>query len=175
MNRGIWLATVIGVGTLVATGCNSSSAVGTKGVVKLDGNPLEGAMVTFVSENGSDAYSGKTDAKGEFTLVGTDGKSGAKPGTYKVTVIKVATSNVAMSPGDAGAMNAMKDMEKGTKSAPGAPKAPLAPGGKAAGGGAGGGVHTDLPVIYATADTTPFKGIKVPADQPIVLELKTNP
>jgi hypothetical protein len=173
------LATVVGAALLAAAGC-SSSLEPVKGVVRLDGNPLEGATVTLVSESGTETYMGTTDSKGEFALTSSDGRAGAKAGTYKAVVIKSGSKGEPMAPGDP---NAMKMMEKEAKPGPpkpGGPSAPRAPG--MSGPGKGGpaappGPKTDLPTVYASAETTPFKGIKIPtADkQPIALDLKSNP
>lgn len=174
MNRRALLATVFAGVTLVATGC-SSGLVSTKGVVKLDGNPVEGATVTFVAESGNDTYVGTTDAKGEFSLYSTDRKSGAKEGTYKVIVTKSPNKGEPMKPGDPGAMTAMEKEahpDPSKSGAAGGPKVPMMAGGKK--GAVAPGVQSELPLVYANADTTPFKGIKVPSSEPIVLDLKSK-
>jgi len=99
----------IGLITILSTGCGSS-LVKTEGVVKLDGVPVEGATVTFSSEDGSKSYSGFTDSSGKFVLQSGE-KSGAAPGNYKVTVVKTpkVAGGESMKPGDP---EYLKQMEK---------------------------------------------------------------
>jgi hypothetical protein len=67
-------------------------AVSVSCTVRLNGNPLEGATVTFVPEDcmlGTvKGGSGMTDADGSATIVGEGGAPGLPPGLYKVTVTK---------------------------------------------------------------------------------------
>jgi hypothetical protein len=58
------------------------------GTVTYDGNPVDGASVTFVSDTAPMGI-GTTDSAGKFTIL-TGGKPGAPLGTYKVTVTKSA-------------------------------------------------------------------------------------
>ena len=76
------------------SGCNKSKAIKTDlvtGVVKMDGEPLVKATVTFfpVDNNGSTAV-GTTDANGKYTLQTQLGAAdaGTTPGDYVVTVSK---------------------------------------------------------------------------------------
>jgi hypothetical protein len=150
--------------------------------VTLDGSPVEGASVTFVSESGTETYSGGTDSKGEFSLFGTDQKSGVKPGTYKVVVTKTTQKGEAMapaSPGEAGGaqqkemMNAGKDPKSPPKTKTGPGGMPMMPVGPGAAGKPS-GVKTELPVIYASAETTPLK-VTIPSDsKSISIELKSK-
>jgi hypothetical protein len=64
-----------------------------EGLVTLDGQPLEGAMVTFT--NGNQIATGLTTASGKFKLLHL-GKEGCPAGTFKVTVSKIE----AMMPAD---------------------------------------------------------------------------
>lgn len=57
-----------------------------KGVVKYNGNPVQGASVSFAYEDGQLAV-GSTDASGSFTLT-TNGRPGAPLGAAKVGVNK---------------------------------------------------------------------------------------
>jgi hypothetical protein len=172
-----WSAGIL-LAALAATGCGESKA-GFKGVVTLDGAPVEGATVTFVPESGSasDTAAATTDAKGEFTLYSLDKKAGVKPGSYKVTVIKVTSKGEAMappSPGDPGKMKEvrkeMDDAGKG-KGLPGMQGGARVIGAQAAGPG---GVKTELPVIYSSAESTPIKVTVPPPNQPLVIELKSK-
>lgn len=58
------------------------------GTVNLDGRSLEGAIVSFVPEDGSDLIArGKTASAGRFYL-STENSPGAVPGRYRVVVHK---------------------------------------------------------------------------------------
>ncbi len=57
--------------------------------VTLDGKPLEGASVTFMSTEGSRVASGTTDASGNFTLKTVIGQSDGRwcrPGSHKLAL-----------------------------------------------------------------------------------------
>ncbi|WP_145079661.1 hypothetical protein [Aureliella helgolandensis] len=58
-----------------------------EGIVTLDGAPVEGAQVVFISMEGESA-SAASDSSGKFALRAFDEKPGAIPGTYKVQVSK---------------------------------------------------------------------------------------
>jgi len=58
------------------------------GVVTLDGNPLEGATVTFSSGSAAPSGFGKSDASGKFSLTTFDANDGAPAGSYQVLVTK---------------------------------------------------------------------------------------
>jgi hypothetical protein len=63
---------------------NAAAAAPVSGVVTFKGQPLEGAMVTFVGENSGEA-SGKTDELGRFEL-SANGKKRVPEGSYRVTI-----------------------------------------------------------------------------------------
>ncbi|MCI0700151.1 MAG: carboxypeptidase-like regulatory domain-containing protein [Planctomycetia bacterium] len=155
------------------------------GVVKLDGKPVAGAAVTFVSDDGKFTASAETDESGNFTLAHTTGP-GTFPGNYKVTVTKYAKVEGHI-PGAEGKIDkdyekAMKkEMEKkgGTKiptPKPGGVKGIQPPGGMMPGGAGQGGssVKSELPEIYASIEKTPF-AVKVPVEGPVQLDLKSKP
>jgi hypothetical protein len=176
MFRRRWLTVLLVAGLGTVAGCGGNEPV--KGVVKLDGTPVEGATVTFVSEDGKATFSGTTDAAGEFTLAGTDGKAGAKPGTYKVMVTKMSANAEPMAPPNPGDMKEAKaEMMEGAKEAAkpkaGGPRRPMGPGGMMGGGMISPGVRTELPVVYASTETTPIK-VTVPSGQPIAIDLKSK-
>lgn len=170
---------------LFGSGC--SDLIDVKGIVTLDGVPVEGAVVMFVAENGTDSYSGLTDSNGEFSLVATGDKKGAKAGNYKVLVTKTSQKREAMAPptpgGGKGSMNdtakEMMNASKGGKSAvkSGGGMAPRAPGGGMmvpGGGTKPTGIKTELPVIYASLESTPITA-KIPLESsPIKIELKSK-
>ncbi len=58
------------------------------GTVKLNGKPIDGAMVTFQMENGKENAIGTTDKNGEFSLSMFRPGDGAVPGKYKVSIKK---------------------------------------------------------------------------------------
>jgi hypothetical protein len=72
-------------------GCGSSDLPKTykvTGTVKLNGAPVEGAIVTFLSSEKKKDAVGSTNAKGEFKLSTFGPGDGALPGSYKVTISK---------------------------------------------------------------------------------------
>ncbi len=84
------------LGLLFLGGCGGDGRpqiVQVTGSVKVDGQPIEGAMVSFVPITDSkDAYkrpsAGVTDASGSFTLGTYDKADGVPPGKYKVGIQK---------------------------------------------------------------------------------------
>lgn len=76
---------------VMLVGCDSSSGpktVNASGVVLLDGNPVDGAQVTFIDDAGQITAVATTDAAGKFSLMHNGEKKGAVPGSYKVQVSK---------------------------------------------------------------------------------------
>jgi hypothetical protein len=62
------------------------ATVPAEGIVKVDGSPVEGATVTFISETTS------YHATGKFSLNAFTEKKGAVPGKYKVEINKTVIS-----------------------------------------------------------------------------------
>lgn len=58
------------------------------GKVTLDGTPVTNGLVTFVPVGGGRPATGKTDANGQYTLMGVDGK-GALLGQHRVSITTV--------------------------------------------------------------------------------------
>jgi len=173
------VAAAVFAATAALVGCGSGAAE-VKGVVTLNGQPVEGATVVFASDDGANIATGFTDASGNFTLTMAN-VNGVLPGNYTATVTKAGQLN-AMGPavgggggesGDnAGKMGKdyVKTMIKNAKessASSGPPKGPPMPGSQTGGSG----VKTMLPKEYASPTTTPFKNIKVPTDGPVKLEL----
>lgn len=86
------LAVLCGVITNLGVGGCSSSTSGSghetgnvSGVVKLDGQPLEGAKVGFHPDQGPSAY-GKTDASGKYEIQLSSEQSGAMLGKNTVRI-----------------------------------------------------------------------------------------
>jgi hypothetical protein len=77
-----------------AGGCGSGGPelVPLTGTVTLDGNPVEGASVTFMPQSSGQPATGTTDAAGKFTLKTHPHGEGVMPGKHKVTVQKMETT-----------------------------------------------------------------------------------
>lgn len=76
---------------LVTTGCSKDQGprtVPAEGVVTLDGQPVEGAAVVFVSDGGNYSAMGMSDAEGKFSLDAFEYKTGAIPGKYFAIVTR---------------------------------------------------------------------------------------
>jgi len=92
----VFILLVLGVPSL---GCqrrsrgNIPQTAPVSGIVLLDGQPVEGAMVVFVPTQspGYGAYA-MTDSSGRFQLKSSEEVSGAVPGNYLVQVTKLVTS-----------------------------------------------------------------------------------
>ena len=82
-------AAVAAVLALVSGGCSGGSKV--QGTVKYKGQPVDGATVSLVADDGNIVASGQTDASGKFTLQTAQGKDTIPAGTYKATVTKMET------------------------------------------------------------------------------------
>jgi hypothetical protein len=90
MCRGHWSwALLFAAVALAVAGCGGDGKVSVSGVVTLDGQPVEGAVVTFipVEKNQGQFAHGTTDKDGAFQLSTTKPNDGAFPGEYKVTVV----------------------------------------------------------------------------------------
>jgi hypothetical protein len=83
MQRRTFLA---GCGGLLLAGCRPAYDLGAvSGVVKLDGDPLPRATVTFAREQGRMSV-GVTDDTGRYTLRYAPGADGAEPGRHRVAI-----------------------------------------------------------------------------------------
>ena len=168
------------VSTLTIVGC-SSKPVSVNGVVKMDGAPVEGATVTFITADGKLSASGQTAADGSFSL-STGGQSGAFPGDYKVVVVKApkVTGGENMTPDSADYMKQMKkehaEQVKGQGPVAGGDMMKMKMGKGVMPGGTVGGpaapVKTELPAVYASPATTPLTAKVPPDSQPIQIDLK---
>ncbi len=85
------------VGVIGSTGCQKDLGYRkTTGTVTMDGQPVEGATVTFYSASttGAGGGSARTDANGAFDATASDAPKaglGLMPGEYTVTVVKSET------------------------------------------------------------------------------------
>lgn len=95
---------VAGLVLLVAYGCGGETGPETHpvtGTVTLDGEPVEGATVSFSpAEGGVRAAVGETDATGRYTLTTMRSGDGAMAGSFNVRVFKyeVEEGTVATGP-----------------------------------------------------------------------------
>jgi hypothetical protein len=94
MSRSIWLC-LLCLALAAVAGCPSGGTgvdtVAVTGTVTLDGNPVEGANVTFAPKaKDGRAAAGVTDASGHFKLTTVAGGDGALPGSYGVSITKAA-------------------------------------------------------------------------------------
>lgn len=84
---------LIPVAATICIGCGGNPGleglVDVSGSVTYQGNPVEGATVSFNPTSGARAASGRTDANGRFDLTSLNPGDGAIPGNYKVSISKV--------------------------------------------------------------------------------------
>jgi len=108
--RRLWIVTM-----LAAYGCGSGNRpVPVEGTVHLDGQPLAGAMVTFMPLNaGAREAHGYTTETGSFKLSTFRPDDGAIPGEYKVLVSYTAPA--AELPAGSTQDEAMRALEKSAK------------------------------------------------------------
>jgi hypothetical protein len=81
-------------GLLVTVGCGGSGLVSVKGKVTYEDKPVTSGTVNFISEDGS-AY-GELKPDGSYELMTNEPGDGARPGTYKVTVIAMQDQGSAL-------------------------------------------------------------------------------
>jgi Protein of unknown function (DUF1416) len=141
---------VAGFLVLLGAGCSGNSKV--QGTVKYKGQPVEGATVSLVTDDGTIVASGQSDATGTFKLMTPQGKDSIPPGTYKATVTKLDTPKGMdpdqMKPDESGKINPdMIKMMKGMRYAKSA-----------------------LPEKYRTKESTTLK-VTIPSKDPINLDL----
>ena len=137
---------------LVSGGCSGNSKV--EGTVSYKGQPVDGATVSLVADDGNIVASGMTDASGKFTLQTPQGKDVIPAGTYKATVTKMDTPKGfnpdQMKIEEGGKIDPnMAKMMKGMTFSP--PK-------------------SVLPEKFRAKESTPLK-VTVPAKEPINLNL----
>jgi hypothetical protein len=88
-------ASTIAIFMLTLSGCGGDDGlprtVNASGIVTLDGEPIEGASVVFAEASGTNFAQGLSDENGRFSLDAFESKTGAVPGSYKVTVSKTVT------------------------------------------------------------------------------------
>lgn len=88
MNRTLAISACFGL--CVFVGCGEEKGpktVPAEGTITLDGKPLEGAAIAFVTISGESAQA-ISDAEGKFSLNAFEYKTGAQPGTYMTVITK---------------------------------------------------------------------------------------
>ena len=87
---------------LTLAGCGGDGrrldTVPVSGVVRVNGQAMEGAVVTFSPQGDGHAASGTTDASGKYTLTTEISGDGAVPGSYQVMVTKFEQPNAPTAP-----------------------------------------------------------------------------
>ena len=146
-----WTMAVL-LSILPMTGCGGPfKPVYLEGLVTLDGEPLAGATVTFLPEDGDGhPASGFTDQEGVFKLTTFKKNDGALPGEYCIVVTKIQSIE-APPEANSGEADAVLKHYKSLKSQ---------------------GRRTLLPPIYAQAATTPFHCAVPPPDKQVILALQ---
>ncbi len=110
-NRLQFHALSVGLLLLTACGCgrgNYPEVATVTGTVTLDGKPLEDAEITFAPKDGR-ASSGRTDAKGQYSLSYTKNIRGAVLGEHRVMIRKVIEDYSKASSRAAAAMDAKQN------------------------------------------------------------------
>ncbi len=87
-------------GLLISSGCGPDlshlpATVTAEGVVTLDGKPIEGAMISFISPTTQYHATAQSDAQGRFSLKAFNEKPGAVPGNYALEVNKTVVSGTS--------------------------------------------------------------------------------
>ncbi|AMV35162.1 hypothetical protein VN12_23755 [Pirellula sp. SH-Sr6A] len=139
-----------------ATGCGGDSGrpktYKTSGSVKVNGKPIEGAVVTFQLSGGKENAIGSTDANGEFTLSMFVPGDGAVEGQYNVAISKHTTppppQNSAGAPGVIASGELSED---------------YAPPAATASGGADKGPKSPIPEKYSNDQTSGLRASVTPA------------
>jgi hypothetical protein len=151
--RSAWALVLLVIGgglVLTGAGCGGSQLVKVRGVVKLDGKPLDGAGVQFLPIGGhGQQATGVTESDGSFHVDTHAPDDGARPGEYKVVISKYQVDP---------AMQQKVDPQKMYAAAAkiaGKPKQYL------------------VPAIYRSPENTPLKW-KVPDDNNKTLELTSG-
>jgi hypothetical protein len=138
-----------------APGCGGSKLTKVRGVVTLDGKPLDRAGVAFepIGGHGQPAR-GITDTDGSFHVDTHAPDDGAWPGEYKVVISKYKVDPAMFEQHDPSDPKAIQKMYAADAKARAKPKEHL------------------VPAIYRDAEKTPLRW-KVPEDNNKTLELKS--
>jgi hypothetical protein len=148
---------------LAGFGCGGKDQpVKTEGIVTLDGEPVEGAIVSFLPDEGPGRFAHGTTAKdGSFRLTTYKQNDGALPGDYRVTVTLIPDDDdedeaKAEAPGQEKALDGKEQMAAMVRMAQAKAKALE---------------RSPIPALYREAGRTPLRQI-VPASGKVTLALK---
>tara|TARA_R110002072_G_scaffold173600_1_gene328224 strand:- start:13508 stop:14029 length:522 start_codon:yes stop_codon:yes gene_type:complete len=100
----IVLNALFSLSLFMLAGCGGSdrpALAPASGIVKLDGEPVEGASVTYHPVEGGRPGSGTTDAQGRYTIKTFQDAPGAAVGDHIVTVMKISGPGAFVIQGDA--------------------------------------------------------------------------
>jgi hypothetical protein len=163
------LACLLVLAALVG-GCGKGKAVKVSGIVKLDGEPVEGASVQFLPVDPSKGMpaNGRTGSDGRFRLTTRIPNDGAIPGEYKIVVTFEESHNApaGAGTGPGGEMRADQLIGKFKSLAEEQKK-------QSKGGEAPKTKASKIPAVYGEFKTTPLKAT-VPADGDINLDLRSQ-
>lgn len=86
MKNAFYLTIIAALMSTLVMGCSSKEYGYVTGVVSINGEPVQGAVVTFAPEGGGRSAFGKTGADGVYELDYTPGVKGAKIGPNRVSI-----------------------------------------------------------------------------------------
>jgi hypothetical protein len=140
---------------LVLTGCGGKyKPVPVEGIVTLDDQPVPGATVLFLPDSeGGRSASAMTDGEGNFQLTTYQEGDGALPGKYRIMVTKTEAIDAPPAPIQPGDEKSVVEHYRSLKS-----RRHRKP---------------QLPALYASEDTTPFRCTVPPADR-VILALSSK-
>lgn len=94
-----WFQIPVVLVTVLLPGCSSQEFSVVQGNVSLDGTPLPGVQIIFLSEQGATPVAMSiTNAVGEFTMAPVGGSQEMPPGSYKVVMSKLPDTSPRSSP-----------------------------------------------------------------------------
>jgi hypothetical protein len=151
-------------GLLTGVGCGKGKTVKVEGVVTLDNQPVEGAMVRFVPVDpaAGQPASGITGSDGHFRLTTRSPNDGAMPGEYKVQI----TLEEKQEGGPGIDFNRPDQVGKAMKGFGEQAKA-------TSGGQRPATKKTSIPEIYGS-DRTTLRAVVPPPESPIRIDLRST-
>ncbi|EAQ81827.1 carboxypeptidase-like regulatory domain-containing protein [Blastopirellula marina] len=136
----------------IQLGCSGGGLQPLQGTVTLDGQPLADAAISFSPVTGGRPATGKTDADGQFTLASYTAGDGLPAGSYKVTIVKIATKRQAQAaPSNSEELSETQSL-----------------------GNLEQGVSFVTPVKYSSPATTDLIVDVTPGMEPVLLEIKSK-
>jgi len=97
----------------LASGCGGGDLGAVSGTVTLDGQPLSGAQVTFMPDEGGGPSFGETDSSGKYVLQHNSGERGAVFGKHSVSIEMIEDEEEYDAAGmDEGTVGARRDKPK---------------------------------------------------------------